>query len=70
MERQLPAAIGRPRPFTIGPTLDGYEVIAIDTGRPVSESGLTPQQANGKAQHLNNAAANGPRALARALRAT
>ena len=58
------------RPFAMAPTIDGYEVIALDTGRPVSESGLTAQQANGKAQYLNNAAANGPKALARALRAS
>lgn len=55
--------------FGYGPTIDGFEVIALDTGRPVSEPYETRQQANGRAQHLNAVAKNGTAALARALRA-
>lgn len=54
--------------FGYGPTIDGFEVIALDTGRPVTESFETPQQANGHAQYLNQVARNGSKALAKALR--
>lgn len=60
----------RPAQFGYGQTIDGFEVVALDTGRPVSEPVETAQQANGKAQFLNAAAVNGSRALARALRAS
>lgn len=60
------------RPFEIAPTLEGHEVVAKDTGRPVTGTFTgenSAQRANGHAQFLNNAALNGPRALARAMRA-
>lgn len=59
-----------PQPFTYGATIDGFEVVAADTGRPVFGPYETPREANGKAQYLNAVAVNGPRALARALRAS
>jgi hypothetical protein len=59
--------IGR---FDYGPTIDGYEVIDRDTGRPVGFSYETRAEANGKAFQLNGIAQTGDRrALARALRA-
>ena len=59
-----------PQPFGYAPTIDGYEVIDVATGRPVDTGYETPQQANGRAQYLNTVALNGPKALARALRAS
>lgn len=53
--------------FTVLPTIDGFEVIEDATGRPIDHRD-TKQQANGRAQYLNRAAAASPRALARALR--
>jgi hypothetical protein len=56
--------------FGFGRTMDGFEVIALDTGRPLGFEYETAQQANGKAHQLNLIAASGDgRALARALRA-
>ena len=43
----------RPRPFTTLPTIDGYDVIASDTGRPVDHRD-TLREANGVAYRLNN----------------
>jgi hypothetical protein len=57
------------RPFGTLPTIDGYDVIALDTGRPLDHR-ETLQEANGVAFHLNEAAKNGPKALARALKAS
>lgn len=56
----------RKRPFGILPTISGYDVIALDTGRPVAHR-ETAQSANGVAFKLNNAAQAGPKALAFAL---
>lgn len=56
--------------FSYAPTIDGYEVVDDDTGRPVSGVMETPRQANGVAQNLNSIARSGDRkAFARALRA-
>jgi hypothetical protein len=60
----------QPQPFAYAPTIDGFEVIDARTGRPVDHVYETPREANGRAQYLNQVAANGPRALARALRAS
>lgn len=54
--------------FTILRTIDGWDVIDENTGRPVDHR-ATPQSANGVAFKLNNAMREGPRALARALKA-
>jgi hypothetical protein len=56
----------RERPFGILPCIDGYDVIALDTGRPVAHKD-SAQSANGTAFRLNNAAQAGPKALAAAL---
>lgn len=53
--------------FGILPTLDGWEVIANDTGHPVAVR-ETAQSANGTAFVLNDALRDGPRALSRAMR--
>jgi hypothetical protein len=53
--------------FTVLTCIDGFEVIDSD-GRAVDHRS-TLQSANGVAFNLNNAAKNGPRALARALKA-
>lgn len=63
------ASVAIVRPFTYGATLDGYEVVDVSTGRSMGFEYDTAQQANGKAQYLNEVAKAGPRALARALRA-
>ncbi len=56
--------------FSYAPTIDGFEVVDNDTGRPVSSVFETPREANGVAQTLNNIARSGDRkAFARALRA-
>jgi hypothetical protein len=56
--------IGR---FTVLPTIDGYEVIDSDTGRPVDHRD-NPRSANGAAQYLNDAARQSdPRVLLNAL---
>lgn len=52
--------------FSIGSTLDGWEVTDAD-GRSVSPSYERVQIASQVRATLNNAAANGPRNLARAL---
>lgn len=61
-----------PRPFrkvfTTLPTIEGFEVIAIDTGRPVAHR-ETLKSATGTAYRYNLAANQGPKALARVLRA-
>ncbi len=54
------------RPFGILPTINGYDVIALDTGHPVDHR-ESAQSANGVAYRLNNAALAGPKALANAL---
>jgi hypothetical protein len=56
----------RPNPFSTLQAIDGYLVIATDTGREV-ERRESRAQANGVAVHLNQAAKAGPRALAAAL---
>lgn len=50
--------------FTINPCMDGWEVIAQDTGRPVGWTRPTAQEANGIAFALNKAAADGRLAAA------
>lgn len=67
IDRELSTAIVRP--FSYGPTLEGFEVVDMSTGRSMGFEYETAQQANGKAQYLNEVAKSGPRALARALRA-
>jgi hypothetical protein len=67
-------AVGNSAPiqgrFDYGRTLDGFEVVDRDTGRPVGFSYTTAQEANGKCYQLNGIAVSGDRrALARALRA-
>lgn len=57
-----------PQRFTTLPCIDGHEVIDRD-GRAVDWR-PTKRSANGVAYVLNNAAKNGPDALARALRAS
>lgn len=47
------------RPFATLPTIDGYEVIATDTGHPVAHR-ETLHSANGVAFMLNNAAQSNP----------
>ena len=55
--------------FEASPTILGYEVVAVDTGRPVDDGYETLAAANGRAQQLNTIARSGNRrALARALR--
>jgi hypothetical protein len=54
--------------FGYTPTIMGYEVIALDTGRSMGFQRETPREANGIAQSLNAAARVSPQALARALR--
>lgn len=56
----------RPRPFGTLPTIDGYDVIALDTGRQVAHRD-TLASANGTAQKLNNAFQAGPKAFAAAM---
>jgi hypothetical protein len=58
------------RRFVIGTTVNGFEVVDAETGRPMRTGYETSQQANGGAKRLNDAAAAGPKALARALKAT
>lgn len=54
--------------FGVGTRIDGYEVIDLSTGRPVSARVYEqPQQANGAAYNLNGALIAGPKTLARAL---
>lgn len=53
--------------FRYAPTLTGFEVIDVRTGRPVSRSYPTIAKANGHAQNLNAAARLGTKELARAL---
>lgn len=52
--------------FDVLPTIDGYEVVAVDTGRPVTEPRESRKSAVGAAYRLNLAAASGN--LAGALR--
>lgn len=52
--------------FEVLPCIDGYEVVAVDTGRPVDHRD-TRKEASGVAYNLNCAASAGPRALASAL---
>lgn len=56
--------------FEAEPTIDGFDVIDVVTGRPMGFLRETRREANGIAQSLNNAAMNGPGALNRALRST
>lgn len=56
------------RSFTTLPTIDGFDVIDAATGHPVDHRD-TLKSATGRAYSLNGAAMNGPRALARALKA-
>lgn len=58
----------RPAVFGTLPSIDGYLVIANDTGREV-EVCRNLSEATGIAQDLNAAAKAGPRALAHALKA-
>ncbi len=63
----LARAIPSFKRFDTLPTIDGYEVVAADTGRPVA---VRPSHAsaNGVAFRLNQVAATGcPRSLATAL---
>jgi hypothetical protein len=56
--------------FEAEPTIEGFDVIDVQTGRPMGFPRETRREANGVAQTLNNVAASGkPGALARALRA-
>lgn len=60
----------RPNPepaFGILSTLDGWEVIATDTGHPVAVR-ETAQSANGTARVLNDAMHSGARSLAATLK--
>lgn len=57
---------GDARPFGTNPAIDGYEVVANDTGRPVAHRDSL-QSANGVAFVLNDAAAHGQKALLNAL---
>lgn len=52
--------------FSVIPTIDGYEVVADDTGRPVL-SRDTRREANGAAPRWSSIAAQGSKSLARAL---
>lgn len=52
--------------FDTLPTIDGYQVVFSDTGRPIAAR-ATHASANGLAFVLNQAAKDGPKALARAL---
>lgn len=54
--------------FGCRPTLEGYEVVALDTGRPMGFRRESRREANGIAQSLNAAARISPAALIRALR--
>jgi ribosomal protein S7 len=54
--------------FSVAPTIDGFEVIDNATGRPL-DTRPTRASAQGFAYILNGAAARGPKALARALKA-
>lgn len=58
----------RPAVFGTLPSIDGYLVIANDTGREV-EVCANLSEATGIAADLNAAAKQGPAALARALKA-
>lgn len=61
------AAIHPFKRFDTLPTIDGYEVVAVDTGRPVAVRG-SHASANGVAFRLNQVAATGdPRSLAAAI---
>jgi hypothetical protein len=63
--------IAIPTSFSYAPTIDGFEVIEDPTGRPLTQSFETAQQANGFAFLLNNLAKAGDRrGLNRALRST
>lgn len=55
-----------PQLFGTLPTIDGYDVILLDTGRPVNHR-ATLRSASGVASVMNRAARNGPKALTRAL---
>lgn len=56
-----------PQRFSYQRTLDGFQVIDNETGRPLGFERETAHSANGIAQNLNRAALAGPRALAAAL---
>lgn len=60
---------GEARMFGTNPCIDGYEVVANDTGHAVAVR-ASLASANGVAFNLNQAAANGQKALAAALTAT
>jgi hypothetical protein len=57
-----------PAVFGTLPSIDGYLVIANDTGREVQVCDNL-SEATGVAEHLNAIAKNGPKALAIALKA-
>jgi len=55
--------------FAAAATIDGYEVIDVETGRSLGFERPARNQANGIAQQLNLVATGGPQAIARFLRA-
>ena len=69
VDREVAKLERKRRPFAAQSTLAGFEVIDTTTGRSMGFERDTLASANGIAQALNNAAIQGPRALARALRA-
>lgn len=69
VDREVAKLERKRRPFQAASTLTGFEVIDTETGRSLGFERDTLASANGIAQSLNNAVQEGPRALARALRA-
>lgn len=56
-----------PQRFGTLPTINGYEVVDMATGRSLGFERPTRNSANGIAQSLNRAALSGSRELSRAL---
>ena len=57
------------RRYVVGTNLDGHEIVDDETGRPLRTytGEFSAQAASGGCRRLNDAAAKGPQALARAL---
>jgi len=69
VDREVAKLERKRRPFAAASTLTGFEVIDTETGRSLGFERESFMSAHGIAQSLNNAKLEGPRALARALRA-
>lgn len=59
-----------PQRFGYERTLLGFQVVDLETGRPLGFERENANEANGVAQNLNRACLAGPKAIAAALGAT